>query len=100
VIRYWGYPVEIHEVMTGDGYILNLFRIPHGKHSQTRLSDSSCHRPAVLFVHGLVGSASEFILNLPESCPGMLKQATYYSQTMGYQVLAVHVCIYDISRKL
>ncbi|KAK6039464.1 ab-hydrolase associated lipase region, partial [Cooperia oncophora] len=31
IIRYWGYPVEIHYAVTRDGYILELHRIPYGK---------------------------------------------------------------------
>ncbi|GMS81102.1 hypothetical protein PENTCL1PPCAC_3277, partial [Pristionchus entomophagus] len=69
LIRYWGYPVESHDVQTADGYILSLFRIPFGRFSDR---NSSCHRPAVLFVHGLGAGASEFLMNPPESCPAFL----------------------------
>ncbi|KAF8360982.1 hypothetical protein PRIPAC_87905 [Pristionchus pacificus] len=69
LIKYWGYPAEEHEVHTADGYILNLFRIPHGRRSRT---NSSCRRPAILLVHGMAGGASEFLLNPPPSCPAFL----------------------------
>lgn len=30
IIEYWGYPAEVHEVITSDGYILEMFRIARG----------------------------------------------------------------------
>ena len=32
IVKDYGYPFEQHYVTTSDGYILKLFRIPHGKH--------------------------------------------------------------------
>lgn len=31
MIAHWGYSVEAHEIITGDGYILNMLRIAHGQ---------------------------------------------------------------------
>jgi hypothetical protein len=31
MIRYQGYPVEVHETSTADGYVLELHRIPLGR---------------------------------------------------------------------
>lgn len=31
IVRYWGYPCEVHHVTTQDGYILEMHRIPYGK---------------------------------------------------------------------
>uniref|UniRef100_T1JAE6 Lipase n=1 Tax=Strigamia maritima TaxID=126957 RepID=T1JAE6_STRMM len=52
-IRENGYPVEIHEVTTDDGYILSMQRIPHGLTNKRR--DNA---QPVLILHGL-GSSSE-----------------------------------------
>ncbi|GMR46692.1 hypothetical protein PMAYCL1PPCAC_16887, partial [Pristionchus mayeri] len=69
MIHHWGYPVETHEVVTADGYILSLLRIPHGPHSK---GNSSCRRPPVMMAHGLFSDASEFVANPPASSPAMI----------------------------
>lgn len=35
IIRYWGYPVEVHHVVTRDGYVLELHRIPRGRNGES-----------------------------------------------------------------
>ena len=53
LIKYWGYPVEIHEAKTVDGYYLTLHRIPHGRKENG--SDGS-PKPVVFLQHGLLAS--------------------------------------------
>ncbi|GMR46864.1 hypothetical protein PMAYCL1PPCAC_17059, partial [Pristionchus mayeri] len=69
IIKYWGYPIEKFDIFTNDGFILDLYRIPHGRNETARLPSSSS--TPLLLVPGLFASASAFLLNPPESSPGM-----------------------------
>lgn len=54
LISKYGYPVETHDVVTEDGYVLRMFRIPGNG--------------SVLFLmHGLLGSADDFVVAGVES---------------------------------
>ncbi|XP_017151160.1 lipase 3 [Drosophila miranda] len=57
-----GYPAESHYVETPDGYVLNLFRIPHSP----KLNNGQLQRPAVLIMHGLFSCSDCFLLNGPD----------------------------------
>ncbi|GMS93321.1 hypothetical protein PENTCL1PPCAC_15496, partial [Pristionchus entomophagus] len=63
IIERWEYPVEVHQVTTSDGYILDLFRIPRGRNE--RKSSEPCTRHAILFNHGLALSGAQWALNMP-----------------------------------
>jgi hypothetical protein len=68
IIRYWGYPSETHDVVTDDGYILTMHRIPYGKDGV----QSNKSRPVILMMHGLEESSSCWVINLPEQSAGFL----------------------------
>ncbi|KAK9874542.1 hypothetical protein WA026_005383 [Henosepilachna vigintioctopunctata] len=53
-----GYPLEVHSVTTEDGYINSLFRIPHGKDTDTF---NKLQRKPVLLVHGLLASCADWV---------------------------------------
>jgi pimeloyl-ACP methyl ester carboxylesterase len=55
-----GYPLESHYVITDDGFVLGLFRIPHGIAS-SRTSTSG--RPVVFLQHGLLDCSCTWVAN-------------------------------------
>ncbi|XP_066475693.1 putative lysosomal acid lipase/cholesteryl ester hydrolase [Tiliqua scincoides] len=61
IIDYWGYPSEEYEILTADGYFLQVNRIPYGVHSPGKTG----HRPVILLVHGLPTEGRCWIMNLP-----------------------------------
>ena len=71
IIQSKGYPCEEHKVTTKDGYILGVFRIPHGRTSSTQ------GRP-VLLQHGLLDASVTWVMNFPnQSLAYILADAGY-----------------------
>ena len=54
-----GYPVEVHQVVTDDGYILEMHRIPFGKRSPL---EPGVVKPAVYLQHGLTTSSADWVM--------------------------------------
>jgi pimeloyl-ACP methyl ester carboxylesterase len=71
-----GYPCEEHKLITNDGYILTIFRIPHGRKTQTP------GRP-VLLQHGLLDSAATWVINFPDQSLGFLLADVGYDVWLG-----------------
>ena len=61
-----GYPAETHQVVTEDGYILTMHRIPY-----TKSSPQTDKRPAVYIQHGLTSSSADWLVAGPKKALGM-----------------------------
>ncbi|CAB3226336.1 unnamed protein product [Arctia plantaginis] len=70
IVNKYGYECERHEVLTKDGYLLTMFRIP---------GDG----PPVFLMHGLLGSADDFILAGPDSALAYLLSREKYDVWLG-----------------
>lgn len=59
LIERRGYPAEIHaDILTDDGYFLDMQRIPRGKDSNT---NTITKRPPILFVNPLFASSDLYV---------------------------------------
>lgn len=70
MIQNAGYSVENHTVITADGYILTLFRIPRNKANQAGTKEP------ILLQHGLLCSSNDWLLVNDSDClPYLLSEA-------------------------
>ncbi|ODM99328.1 Gastric triacylglycerol lipase [Orchesella cincta] len=76
LLTKYGYPAETHEVITQDGYVLTLHRIPHGRANPI----AQKRRPPILLHHGLLCSSVDWIMNTVDKALG------YRLADLGYDV--------------
>ena len=77
MIKYFGYPAEEHHVITKDGYILSLQRIPRGRKGVPP------NGGVVFLQHGLVSSSADYVMNLPENSLGFILADLGYDVWLG-----------------
>ncbi len=78
IIQTKGYPCEEHKIITNDGYILGVFRIPYGRNSSSSLPG----RP-VLLQHGLLDAATTWVMNFPDQSLGYILADAGYDVWLG-----------------
>lgn len=66
LIEKYGYPVEVHNITTEDGYILQAHRIPYGQKCGPAVG-----KRVILLQHGLLGDSSNWVVSGPEKGLGI-----------------------------
>lgn len=77
IIEGMGYPAEVHQVTTADGYVIELHRIP------PTASDAKESRPSVLLQHGILGSSADWVLNTADEALAFLLAEAGYDVWLG-----------------
>lgn len=78
LIRKYGYPCEVHNVITEDKYIVEMHRVPYGRNNLT-----TKHKGVVFLQHGLLSSSAEWVLMSPGKGLAYLLADSGYDVWMG-----------------
>ncbi|XP_042147571.1 gastric triacylglycerol lipase-like [Ixodes scapularis] len=76
-----GYPVEEYEVITSDGYVIGIQRIPRGKNESS--DGTVTNKTTILLQHGMLGSSADYVLNFPNQSLGFLLADAGYDVWLG-----------------
>ncbi|RNA38290.1 lysosomal acid lipase cholesteryl ester hydrolase-like [Brachionus plicatilis] len=79
LIKSKGYPCEEHDVLTKDGYILSINRIPYSPNEVKKFSQ----KKIVLLQHGLLDASSAWVINFPEQSLGFILSDAGYDVWLG-----------------
>ncbi|CAH0701444.1 unnamed protein product [Spodoptera exigua] len=80
LVAKYGYPIEVHNVITSDGYILEMHRIPHGRDHNNKPDPKKI---PVLVMHGLLSSSADFIVLGPGNALAYLLAEAGYDVWLG-----------------
>lgn len=72
IIASRGYPIEIHNVVTEDGYILELHRIPSGRRDAP-FNNNTYQRRAVYLQHGMMGTDHFWLFSASNNSLGIIQ---------------------------
>ena len=59
--QYWGYKHEEHVLLTKDGYLLGLHRLPTRRRQRNRNTGTSTGKPVVYLHHGLLMNSEVWV---------------------------------------
>ena len=75
-----GFRFEEHSVVTEDGYVLAVYRIPGLLSEEKDIfeTDIFSHKPAVLFQHGIMDSAYAWVMHYSDLAPAFVAARAGY----------------------